>query len=168
MAAEWALTAIILKAPLDIPGLPGVHMDFTALAFAALVSMASGVLFGVLPAWRTGHADPQIALTAAGRGNTDRSSGRVRSVLIATEVALSAVCLVAGGLLLNSFVRLIHVDTGFRPDHAVALDLSLPAIRYPDRDARGRFVKPLLERIQSLPGVVAAGINNRGPLERSG
>jgi predicted permease len=168
VAAQWALAAIILKAPLDIPGLQGIHMDFTALAFAALVSMASGVLFSGLPAWRTAHADPQLALTAAGRGNTDRTSGRVRSVLIAAEVALSAVCLVAGGLLLNSFIRLIHVDTGFRPDHAVALELSLPAIRYPDREARGRFVKPLLERIQSLPGVVAAGINNRGPLSGVG
>jgi predicted permease len=167
-SAQWALAAIVLKAPLDVPGLQYIHMDFTALAFVALVSMASGVLFGVLPAWRTAHADPQTALTSAGRGATDRGGGRVRSLLIAAEVALSAVCLVAGGLLLNSFVRLIHVDTGFRADHAIALELSLPEVRYPDRDARGRFVKPLLERIESLPGVVAAGINNRGPLSGIG
>jgi putative ABC transport system permease protein len=168
LAAEWALQAIVLKAPLDIPGLPYIHMDFAALAFVALVSIASGVLFGVLPAWRTAHADPQLALTSAGRGITDRGGGRMRSLLIAAEVALSAVCLVAGGLLLNSFVRLIHVDTGFRPDHAIAMELSLPDARYPDRDARGRFVKPLLERIEALPGVVAAGINNRGPLSGIG
>jgi putative ABC transport system permease protein len=168
LAAEWALQAIILKAPLDIPGLQYIHMDFAALAFVALVSIASGVLFGVLPAWRTAHADPQLALTSAGRGTTDRGGGRVRSVLIAAEVALSAVCLVAGGLLLNSFVRLIHVDTGFRTDHALAMELSLPDTRYPDREARGRFVKPLLERIEALPGVVAAGINNRGPLSGNG
>ena len=127
-----------------------------------------GVLFGILPAWRTAHADPQLALTSAGRGNTDRVGGRVRSALIAAEVALSAICLVAGGLLLNSFVRLIHVDTGFRADHAMALELSLPDARYPDREARGRFVHPLLERIEALPGVVAAGINNRGPLSGTG
>jgi putative ABC transport system permease protein len=168
LAAQWALSAIVLKAPLDIPGLQYIHMDFTALAFVALVSVGSGVLFGVLPAWRTAHADPQAALTSAGRSTTDRGGGRARSLLIATEVALSAVCLVAGGLLLNSFVRLIHVDTGFRADHAVALELSLPEIRYPDREARGRFVRPLLERIEALPGVVAAGINNRGPLSGVG
>jgi putative ABC transport system permease protein len=167
-AAQWALAAIVAKAPLDIPGLQYIHMDYTALAFVALVSIASGVLFGVLPAWRTAHADPQAALTSAGRGTTDRAGGRVRSFLIAAEVALSAVCLVAGGLLLNSFVRLIHVDTGFRADHAIALELSLPNVRYPDRDARGRFVKPLLDRIEALPGVVAAGINNRGPLSGVG
>jgi len=168
LTAQWALQAIILKAPLDIPGLQDVHMDFPALAFVALVSIASGVLFGVLPAWRTARADPQAALTAAGRGTTDRTGGRVRGLLIASEVALSAVCLVAGGLLLNSFVRLIHVDPGFRPDHAIALELSLPDVRYADREARGRFVKPLLERIEALPGVVAAGINNRGPLSGIG
>ena len=143
-------------------------MDLAALAFVALGSIASGVLFGILPAWRTAHADPQIALTSAGRGTTDRGGGRVRSLLIAAEVALSAVCLVAGGLLLNSFLRLIHVDTGFRPDHAIAMESSLPEIRYPDRAGRGRFVKPLIERIESLPGVVAAGINNRGPLSGIG
>jgi predicted permease len=168
LAAQWALKAAIRTAPLEIPGLQYVHMDLTALAFVALVSIASGVLFGVLPAWRTAHADPQLALTSAGRGTTDRGGGRVRSLLIAAEVALSAVCLVAGGLLLNSFVRLIHVDTGFRPEHALAMELSLPEIRYPDREARGRFVKPLIERIESLPGVVAAGINNRGPLSGVG
>lgn len=168
LAAHWALAAIVLKAPLGIPGLQYIHMDFAALAFVALVSIASGVMFGILPAWRTAHTDPHGALTSAGRGTTDRGGGRVRSLLIAAEVALSAVCLVAAGLLLNSFVRLMHVDTGFRADHAVALELSLPEIRYPDREARGRFVHPLLERIESLPGVVAAGINNRGPLSGTG
>jgi predicted permease len=168
LAARWALDAIILKAPLDIPGLSYVRMDYRALAFLVLVSMASGVLFGVLPAWRTARADPQAALISAGRGTTDRGGGRLRSLLIATEVALSAVCLVAGGLLLHSFVRLIHVDTGFQADHAVALGLGLPEVRYPGLEARGRFVHALLERVESLPGVVAAGINNRGPLSGVG
>ena len=168
LAAQWTLAAIVLKAPLDIPGLQYVRMDFTALAFLVAVSVASGVLFGVLPAWRTARADPQAALTSAGRGTADRGAGRVRSLLIAAEVALSAVCLVAAGLLLNSFVRLIHVDKGFQADRAVALGLGLPAVRYPDLDARGRFVHTLLDRVESLPGVVAAGINNRGPLSGEG
>ena len=68
LAARWALAAIVWKAPLDIPGLQYIHMDVTALAFVTLVSIASGVLFGLLPAWRTAHADPQAALTSAGRG----------------------------------------------------------------------------------------------------
>ena len=168
LAAQWALAAIILKAPLDIPGMADVHMDFTALAFVALVSVASGALFGVLPAWRTARADPQWALASAGRGTTDGGGGRLRSLLISAEVALSAVCLVVGGLLLNSFVRLIHVDKGFQADHAVALGLGLPEIRYPSLEARGRFVHTLLDRVESLPGVVAAGISNRGPLSGAG
>jgi putative ABC transport system permease protein len=168
LAAQWALTAIVLKAPLDLPGLSDIHMDFTALAFVALVSVASGVLFGIRPAWRTARTDPQGALVSAGRGTTDRGGGRLRSLLIGAEVALSAVCLVAGGLLLHSFVRLIHVDTGFQADHAVALDLGLPNLRYPGLEARGHFVHSLLDRVEALPGVVAAGINNRGPLSGTG
>ena len=168
LTAAWALEAVILKAPLDIPGLRDVHMDLTALAFAALVSMASGLLFGVLPAWRTARTDPQSALRAAGHATTDRGGGRLRGMLITAEVALSAMCLVAGGLLLNSFVRLIHVDKGFQADHAVALGLGLPGVRYPDLDARGRFVHTLLDHVQALPGVVAAGISNRAPLSGEG
>ncbi|HEX3748235.1 MAG TPA: ABC transporter permease [Bryobacteraceae bacterium] len=168
LAARWALAAIVHNAPLDIPGLQFVHLDLNALAFVALVSIASGALFGILPAWRTAHADPQAALAAAGRGNTDRAGGRVRNMLIAAEVALSAICLVAAGLLLHSLVRLLHVDTGFRADHAVAMELSLPDTRYPDRSVRVRFVKPLLDRIAALPGVVDAGISNRGPLSGIG
>ena len=168
LAAQWALAAIILKAPLDIPGLQDVHMDFTALAFVVLVTVASGALFGALPAWRTARADPQGALASAGRGTTDHGGGRLRSLLISAEVALTAVCLVAGGLLLNSFVRLIHVDTGFRTDHAVAFELGLPEVRYPGLEARGHFVHNLLDRVEALPGVVAAGISNRGPLSGAG
>lgn len=168
LTARWALKAIILKAPRNIPGLSDVHMDFTALAFVAAVSISSGLLFGLLPAWRTAGADPQGALRAAGNATIDGSGGRLRSLLIAAEVALSAMCLVAGGLLLNSFVRLIHVDKGFQADHAVALGLGLPGFRYPDLEARGRFVHTLLDRVQALPGVTAAGISNRGPLSGEG
>jgi len=168
LTARWALTAMILKAPLDIPGLRDVRMDLSAFSFVALVSIASGVFFGVLPAWRMARTDPQGALKSAGPAITDRGGGRLRSLLIATEVALSAACLVAGGLLLNSFVRLIHVDMGFQADHAVAIGLGLPGVRYPHTADRVRFVRSLLDRVQAVPEVAAAGISNRGPLSGEG
>jgi putative ABC transport system permease protein len=167
LGAQWALAAILLRAPIGIPGVQDVQMDGFALAFAILVSVGSGLLFGALPAWRMVRADPQMGL-AGGRGSSDSGTGRLRGLLIAAEVALSAVCLVAGGLLLNSFVRLLHVDTGFQADHAAALQLGLPEIRYPDLEARGRFVHALLDRVEAVPGVVAAGISNRGPLSGGG
>jgi predicted permease len=168
LAAQGALVAIIRKAPLDLPRLHDLHLDFAALSFAALLSMASGVLFGVLPAWGLAHTDPQRALKAAGNSVTDRAGGRLRRLLISAEVALGAMCLVAGGLLLSSFVRLLHVDKGFQTDRAIEMGIGLPAVRYPDTASRVRFVRDLLDQVQMLPGVVAAGISNRGPLGGEG
>jgi putative ABC transport system permease protein len=167
LAAQWALTAIVWKAPLDVP-LRDLRMDFAVLSFAALLSMASGVLFGVLPAWGLARTDPQRALKAAGHAVTDRGGGRVRRLLISAEVALGAMCLVAGGLLLSSFVRLIHVDKGFQTGRAIEIGLGLPDVRYPDAASHVRFVRELLDRVRTLPGVVAAGITNRGPLSGEG
>lgn len=167
--ANWALTAIIIKAPLDLPGLRNVRLDWHVLAFAAAIAIASGVLFGTLPAWRMARTDPQAALKSGGRAITEgRGGGRLRRVLIGAEVALSAICLVVGGLLLGSFVRLLQVDKGFRTDHAVTLGIGLPGVRYPDAAARSRFIHSLLDQVRDLPGVVAAGINNRGPLSGEG
>jgi putative ABC transport system permease protein len=167
--AHLALTAIVFKAPLDVPRLKDVHLDLSALAFAALVSIASGILFGILPAWRLSHIDPQEALKSGSRAVTEsRRSGNLRRTLIAAEVAISAVCLVVGGLLLSSFVHLIHVDKGFQADRAMIVGLALPAANYPDSASHVQFVRNLVERVESLPGVVAAGVSNRGPLSGEG
>jgi predicted permease len=168
MLADWSVTAIILKAPLDLPGLQDVRVDWQALWFAACITVASGALFGALPAWRISRIDPQ-ALKAGSRAMTEgRRGGRVRQILIAAEVAVSAVCLVVGGLLLNSFVRLIQVDKGFQTERAFMINLGLPGVRYPDADHRSRFVRSLLEQVHGLPGVKAAGVSNRGPLSGEG
>ena len=167
--ARWSLAAVILKAPLDLPRLQDVRIDWPALAFGGLITLASGVLFGVLPAWRMARTDPQAALKSGGRAITEgRHGGRLRGVLIGAEVALSAICLVVGGLLLSSFVRLIQVDKGFQTDRAFTIGLGLPAVRYPDAARRARFMRTLLEQVHSLPGVVAAGVSNRGPLSGEG
>jgi putative ABC transport system permease protein len=169
LAGSWALIAIRLKAPLDVAGIRDLQMDGATLAFAAMVSIASGVLFGALPAWRMAQTDPQSALKAAGASATEsRGGGRARGFLITAEVALTVLCLVAGGLLLNSFVRLTHVDKGFQADRAIAINLGLPGGRYRDSASRVRFVRSLLDRVQAIPGVVAAGISNRGPLSGEG
>ena len=169
LAADWALSTIILKAPLDIPGIRDLHMDAAGFWFAALVSIASGVLFGVLPAWRMARTDPQSALKASTAATTEsRAGGRARGMLITAEVALTVLCLVAGGLLLNSFVRLLHVDKGFQADHALGINLGLPGGRYRDSASHVRFVRNLVEQVSAIPGVVAAGVSNRGPLSGEG
>ena len=166
--ADWALTAVVLHAPLNVPGLQDVRMDLPALAFAAAASIASGVLFGLLPAWRLAYTDPQEALKSGARSTEGRRAGNTRSLLIAAEVALSAICLVVGGLLLSSFVRLTHVDKGFQADHAIVAGISLPSADYPDSASRIRFVRSLVSRVEAVPGVLAAGVSNRGPLAGEG
>jgi predicted permease len=169
MIAAFALDAVVLKAPLDIPGFSAIHMDLSAFGFAALISIASGILFGVLPAWRLARTDPNEALRSGGRAITDgRGGAHLRRILIGAEVAVSAMCLVVGGLLLSSFVRLIHVDKGFQADRAMVVNLSLPSVRYPDSRSHAQFVRTLIDRVEALPGMVAAGVSNRGPLGGEG
>ena len=169
LLARWALIAILLHAPLDLAGVTDVSLNAGVLAFAAGMALGSGFLFGVLPAWRAARSDPQSALRGAGRGTAGaRGGGKLRRGLIAAEVALSTICLAAAGLLLNSFVHLLHVDKGFATDHALTTGLGLPESAYPQPQDRIRFVRRLLERVSAVPGVVAAGVSNRGPLAGEG
>lgn len=169
MLAKWVLLAVLLRAPLDLAGAQQLSLDGWALVLAAVVTVASGVIFGILPAWRVARTDPQAALRSGGRAATDSAAGgRARRIMIAAEVALSAMCLMGAGLLLNSLVRLLHVDKGFETEQALTTAFGLPDARYPDSPQRVAFVRRMLERVQSAPGVIAAGISNRGPLSGEG
>ena len=169
LVAQWALAAILVKAPLELPGLKDVRLDVAVLAFAALAAVASGLLFGILPAWRMARTDPQAALKSGSHAVTEGRQGRrLPRLLIAAEAALCSLCLVVGGLLLTSFVRLTNVDKGFQAGGAITVDLSLPASRYPGNQQRAAFVRSLLDRIEAMPPVAAAGVSNRGPLSGEG
>jgi putative ABC transport system permease protein len=144
-------------------------MDVRALAFALSLSLLTGLLFGILPAWRFSSGDLQEALKAGSRTLTEgRRGGRLRRLLVAAEVGLSALCLVAAGLLLHSFVRLMQVDQGFNMERVLTADLSLRGESYAKDPERARFYKQALENIRALPGTVAVGIANNLPLRGIG
>ena len=170
MAIAYAgIRAIVVWAPVDLPRLDEVRPDLRLLAFNFAVSLAAGLLFGLLPAWRFARADPQEGLKTASRGSTaSHTNGRLREVLVSLEVGLSALCLIAAGLLLHSFIQLLQVDKGFRPERILTVDLSLPGSRYPTLDKRSQFERLLLDRVAALPGVVSAGMNNQLPLAGEG
>jgi putative ABC transport system permease protein len=170
MAIAYAAIRLILaRAPVDLPRMDEVHPDVRLLLFTVAISALAGVVFGILPAWRFARTDPQEAMRAGSRGNTaGRRSGGLRSLLVGLEVGLSAMCLIAGGLLLHSFVKLIRVDRGFEAERIVTVALNLPGSRYPNLEKRAAFVQSLLERVKSLPGVTAAGISNMLPLAGEG
>jgi predicted permease len=167
--AAAALRFIVARAPADLPRLNEVRLDWRAVAVTFGLSFISAAICGWLPAWRASRADPQPSLRSGGRSSTEnRNSRRVRSLLVAVETGLCTICLAAAGLLLNSFVRLLHVDKGFDTGHVVTVDLNLPASRYPDLDHRSEFLRRAIEAARTLPGVAAASVSNLLPLAGEG
>jgi putative ABC transport system permease protein len=160
--AYASLHLIIENAPIELARMNEVHIDARALAVAAGLSILSALLFGLLPAWKASRADPQAGLRSGGRSFSEsRQSGRLRTVLVAAEVALSTICLAAAGLLLNSFVRVLHVDKGFDAQHVTSVELYLAGTRYPDGKSRAEFLRKALDAVRPLPGassVAAAAI----------
>ncbi|MGH9640377.1 MAG: ABC transporter permease, partial [Bryobacteraceae bacterium] len=146
-----------------------VHIDGPVLLFTLAISILAALISGIFPAWVFGKADPQEAMKAGARGATSGShAGRLRSALIAVEVGLCTICLVAGGLLLHSFANLRGVDKGFQPAHVITADLNFPGKQYPNRAKRVAFERRLLEGLQNIPGVQSAGVASMLPLAGEG
>lgn len=159
-----ALSVILLRTmlrfvPQDLPRLDQVSVDGAVLAFAAVASILTGVLFGVLPAWRMSKLDPALALREGTRSMTSgRGQHRLHNSLVVAETAIGLVLLVGAGLLIRSFVRVLQVDPGFDPQHVLTASLNLPESQYPGLK-KVQFYEQLLPKLAGLPGVqsVAAG-----------
>ena len=147
-----------------IPRLDDVRIDGPVLAFTALVALGSGVLFGLLPAFRASRPDAAEALKAGGRGTGSGTIGQgVRSALVVAEVALSLVLLVGAGLLMQSFVRLQSVELGFEPTGLAVVPIRLPEATYPDPEKATGFFAAVIERVRQLPGVSSVAAVNNAP-----
>jgi predicted permease len=170
VAIAWGTLRLILaRAPVDLPRLDEVHLDARVLLFTMAISIFAGLLFGLLPAWRLSRIDPREGMKSASRGSAEgRGSGRLRALLVGLEVGLGTLCLLAGGLLLRSFVKLLEADKGFAVQQVVTVNLNLPQTRYPDQPQRVRFIRSLLDSVRTLPGIVSAGVSNILPLGGEG
>jgi putative ABC transport system permease protein len=166
----WAaLAAFVRTAPVDLPRVNEVTIDGRVLAFAALTSIAAGLLVAMLPAWRSARGTMQMALRASGITTTsDRAAVRTRAALLALQVALSVTLLVVTGLLSLSFVRLMNVDRGFAADRVLAVGVSLPATRYVDERVRLAAYDRLLAAVQSVPAVERVTTSSMLPLAGQG
>jgi len=141
-----------------------ITLDWRVLAFTFGVSILTGVAFGLAPALASARSNLNLILRSGGRGGTGgRTRSRVRDVLMVCEVAASAALLVGAGLLIRSFLHLEEVNPGFRADHVLTMQLSLPPARYPGQKI-GQFYDQLLNRVGRLPGVEQAGICRFLPL----
>src|SRR2546422_5912564 len=107
-------------------------MDGSALLFTTLASVATGLIFGLAPAFRASRTDVTKSLNEGDRGTEGFGRNRLRSVLVISQVALAVILLIGTGLMRHSFVRLLHVDPGFKPGHLLTMEISLPDDRYPN------------------------------------
>lgn len=151
------IRTLMALAPAGTPLLDQVAVDTRILAFAAIVTMTTGALFGLLPALRASQTDPASALRAAGRSGGASGTTRLRNSLVVGQVALALMLLMGAGLLVRSFQNLSNVDLGFEPEGVLTMQIQLPGVRYPDAAARMGFFAPLEERLGALPGIVSVG-----------
>jgi putative ABC transport system permease protein len=159
LLARWGVRLLLELRPGNLPRLEEIAIDGRVLGFTCLISLASGILFGLVPAVQSGRSDLNKVLKEGGRSAADgQGRSRMRSVLVVAEIALSVVLLAGAGLMLKSFLRLQAVSPGINPDNALTMQITLPQRQYHDDSQLLSFYQHLLEKVQTLPGVDSAGV----------
>ena len=149
----------------QIPQGFSVELDWRVLMFTVVISLAAGIAFGIFPALQLAHLDLNAVLRDEGRGaSMGRSRARIKSLLVAGQVALSLVLLIAAGLLLRSFSRLLHVDPGFEAQNLLTMNVSLSTTKYAKPDQQIAFFDNLIEKLSAQPGIHSAAISAALPL----
>jgi putative ABC transport system permease protein len=156
-------------APANLPRVENVTVDAVVLAFAIVVSVLAGALFGLAPAIRAARGQLTPALGDGGRGGTQgRERGRLRSTLVVGQIALSCVLLIGAGLLMRSFAALQDVTTGFETPGLLTVQVSPAGPRYADDAATRTFYRELLAGVRSIPGIDAATLSSTVPPGQGG
>ncbi len=145
------------------PGWSRFGINLPVLGFNLTVSLLSGFLFGLAPAWQASKTDLNNSLKEGGR-QTTYVSHRLRRILVISEVALSLMLLVSAGLLMRSFLALVKTDAGFDANNVLTMSLVLPVAKYKEDAQRSSFYKELVSRVESVPGVESAAVINYLPL----
>ncbi len=167
LLAIWGVDFIVAFNPGDIPRIDQVRLDGLTLAFVAIIGFLTTLIFGLAPALQLSKPDLQSCLKETGQTITaSKARHRLRNTLVVTQIALAFVLLVGAGLVLRSFVSLLRVDPGFAADKVVAIQAFIWD-RYNKPEQRQAYTKETLEKIESLPGVEAAGVTTAIPLLES-
>ena len=167
LVLAWGgVRGLLALAPVAMPRAGEIGIDGSVLAFTALVSVLSGLLFGLFPVFGYARRDLSGTLKEGGRASTGgRERHRARNTLVVAQVALALILLVGSGLMARSFVAMRRLDLGFATANRLAFHLSLPSAEYPDAGAVERFERGLLERLNAIPGVESAAMATALPLE---
>jgi putative ABC transport system permease protein len=172
--ASWSIDAISRIIPVGmskfIPGSSHLGLNYRVLAFTTLISVLTGVLFGLVPALHATKTDLNQSLKEGGGKGALSSGGshRMRNALVVAELALSLVLLIGAGLTVRSFIQILSADLGVKPDGVMTMNLALPREKYPQEQQRRNFFDHLLQRISALPGVTNAGAVHAMPMSGTG
>ena len=161
LLAAWGVPVLLTLAPAEIRELGAVGVNTEILVLGLLLSLATGILFGLAPAFHLANENLQESLKEGERGSTGHG-GRTRSILVVAEVGLSLILLIGAGLTIKSFVRVLRVDPGFDPTHLLVFSVGLPSSATPAQ--QDNFYRQVTESFQELPGVQLAGAVSRLPL----
>jgi putative ABC transport system permease protein len=168
LIAQWGAVALIKTVPQNIPRIGDIQLDAPVLLFTLLVSVTTGIVFGLVPAWQASQVDLNLSLKTGTRtGGSGEHRGRLRNGLVMAEVAVALVLLICAGLLIQSFARLGKVATGLRPDHLLTARIGLPGSAYPKNENIITFFDQLMPKIRALPGVESASAIVPLPLSSS-
>ncbi|HEX7330248.1 MAG TPA: ABC transporter permease [Pyrinomonadaceae bacterium] len=162
--AWWGLDLLLSLAPVDTPRISEVAIDARVLLFALAVSLATAVIFGLLPALK--NSKTELFTTLKDKGLTGIANHRLRNAVVIAEVALALVLVTCAGLFVRSFVQLISVDPGFKSENLLTMHITLDGATYGRR--AGEYYQQLIERIESLPDVTSAAAVSTLPMSDVG
>ncbi len=163
LLAAWGVELLTKFGPRDIPRLQEATLDTPVLIFTLAVSVLTGLIFGLAPAWQRAGLDPNAALKAGAR-TTGGAGQRLRKGLVVAEVALAMLLLIGAGLMLKSFVRLQQVAPGFDAQGGLTMEINLPPEKYARPEQRTALLEQMVTQLRTLPGVAFAGATHRLPL----
>jgi putative ABC transport system permease protein len=168
LLASWGTGLLVALGPASVPRLAEVSLDGRVLAFASLLSLATGLAFSLVAPLAAAGTSLRESLGPGAAPSSRRGPGRSRQVLVVAQQALALVLLVDAGLVLQSLYHLQTVDSGFAAGSRLALEIALPPSRYPEGRQQAEFFERLLARVAVLPGVGEAGLVTRLPLTGPG
>jgi putative ABC transport system permease protein len=170
LLARWGVDAVIAAAPQRLAFMPttAIEVDTRVVVFAALLTLATGLLFGLLPALRGSRPALESVLRGGALARSRSSFGRIPATLIVVEVAFSLMLLIGAALMMRTLARLESIDPGFDPQGLVAMRLDLPNNRYPTTAARIAFFETLMARLTATPGISAAAVSGGVPPVQGG
>ena len=157
MVAWWGTELLVKMIPQDVPRLTEISLDRWVFGFTVLVSVLTGIIFGLAPALQASKVELTEAMKEGGRASSSGGGrSRLRNALVVAEIAIAIVVLVSAGLLLKSFRKLQQVDLGFDTRNVLTASVEIPDAQYPKQEQASAFYKGLLEKVKALPGVESA------------